>query len=159
MSNFLTSAFDAAEADLIGTAGVNIATTGLQSGRSSDNTTGITLSPISQWMKVTLSLASAAFAANAYAALYLIPQNTDGSTWPDYTSGNNQASPTIPGQYLKGIFQFNNATRAQAQTISFYIGDMANATFRPVIVNNCGVAWATTGNTLKYRTFSDEYTA
>ena len=55
MANFLTSAFDAAEADLIGTAGVNIASTGLQSGRSSDDTTGITLSPASQWMKATLS--------------------------------------------------------------------------------------------------------
>lgn len=157
MTNFLTSAFDAAEADLIGTAGVNIATTGLQSGRSSDDTTGITLSPASQWMKATLSLASAAFAANAFAALYLIPINTDGSSWPDYTSGNNQASPAIPSQYLKGIFQFNNATRAQSHTIEFYIGDIANATFRPAIINNCGVAWATTGNTLRYRTFGDSY--
>lgn len=158
MSKFLTSAFDAAEADLIGATGVNIATTGLQSGRSSDDTTGITLSPSSQWMKVTLSLAAVTHPANSYAALYLIPINTDDTTWPHYSTGNNVASPTIPGQYLKGIFQFNAATAtAEAQTIAFYVGDIANATFRPVIVNNCGVAWATTGNTLKYRTFSDSY--
>lgn len=159
MSNFLTSAFAAAEADLLVSASLNIATTGLQSGRSTDDTNGgggYVLGTANQWMRVTLTLASIAFGTNPYVSLYLIPCNTDATpTWPDYTTGQNQASPLIPPSYLRQVIPFNNATRAQSQTVNFWIGDIANAAWRPVLVNNCGVAWATTGNSCKYRTFSD----
>lgn len=148
MASFLWSAFTASEADLITGTSLN----SLASGSTVAVGSAIAPSTSDQRMRVTLSLASLNVAStSAFVALYIIPINTDNSTYPTIPSG---ASVVVPSQYWAGNFAFYVLNAAQVQTMDIIIPP---GPFKACITNSLGVAFAASGNTIKYRTYNESY--
>lgn len=99
---------------------------------------------------VSLHLASAAFVAPNYVGVYLYPLCDDGSTYGDGRFGSSAAGPP-PGTYYVGSIGLVAATQAQNGVLRGIV--MPPGTFEFVLYNQGGVAWAASGNTLKYRTY------
>jgi hypothetical protein len=99
----------------------------------------------------SLVLASAAFVAPNYIGIYLYALNGDGSTYGDSRFGSSAAGPP-PGNYAVGNIGIVAATQAQTGTLLGVL--MPPGTWKPVLYNQGGVALASSGNTLKYRTYN-----
>ena len=71
----------------------------------------------------------------------------------------NNVFPTVfiymklPSHYFAAQFQFNILNGAQMQVLTGI--QLPKCKFRPAVYNRLGVAWAASGNTLKYRSYSD----
>jgi hypothetical protein len=147
-TSFLWSDFTAAEADLISGASLN----SLASGSTVAVGSAISLSTRDQRMRVTLSLASLnVTSTSAFVSLYIVPINTDGSTYPSVPSG---AAVVVPSQYWAGNFNFYVLNAAQVQNMEIIIPP---GPFKACITNNLGVAFAASGNLIKYRTYNESY--
>ena len=101
-----------------------------------------------------LDLASLNITAVGGVDLFLIPVGSDGTTFPHYvidhtTTGNVK----LPSHYFAAQFQFNILNGAQMQVLTGI--QLPKCKFRPAVYNRLGVAWAASGNTLKYRSYSD----
>ena len=145
-TNFLWSNYNTA-ADAI-TTGMN----SLASAAGIDSA-AITLTNNDQYALISVVLATLNIAStSAYVSIYLIPQNADGSTYPNYTTG---ATPAIPAHYLAKNILFNvlNGAQTQSAIIALPFPDP----FKLVIVNNLGVAMNASGNKVSYRTLDDSY--
>jgi hypothetical protein len=100
---------------------------------------------------VSLHLASAAFVAPNFIGVYLYPLCDDGSTYGDGRFASAAAGP--PGsQYFAGNIEIPATTAAQNGVLSRII--LPPGTFEFVLWNKGGVNWASSGNTLKYRTYN-----
>lgn len=99
----------------------------------------------------SLVLASAAFVAPNYIGLYLYALNDDGSTYGDGRFGSSAAGPP-PSNYFVGSIGLVAATQAQSGTLLGVV--IPPGTWKPVLYNQGGVALASSGNTLKYRTYN-----
>jgi hypothetical protein len=99
----------------------------------------------------SLVLASAAFVAPNFMGIYLYPLNDDGSTYGDSRFGSSAAGPP-PSNYSVGSIGIVAATQAQTGTLVRVV--MPPGTWKPVLYNQGGVALASSGNTLKYRTYN-----
>lgn len=99
----------------------------------------------------SLVLASLACAAPNFIGLYLYPLNDDGSSYGDGRFGSSAAGPP-PSNYSVGSIGLVAATQAQSGTLLRVV--MPPGTWKPVLYNQAGVALASSGNTLKYRTYN-----
>lgn len=98
-----------------------------------------------------LVLASLAAVAPNFVGLYLYPLNADASTYGDSRFGSSAAGPP-PSNYSVGSIGIVAATQAQTGTLIRVV--MPPGTWKPVVYNQAGVAFASSGNTLKYRTYN-----
>lgn len=99
----------------------------------------------------SLTLASAAFVAPNYIGLYLYPLHDDGSTYGDGRFGSSAAGPP-PATYWVGNIGIVAAAQAQTGILSRII--LPPGTWKPVLENRGGVALASSGNIIKYRTYN-----
>lgn len=102
----------------------------------------------------SLHLASAAFAAPNFAALFLYPLNDDASTYGDgrFTSAAAMTAANAPAPYWVGNVPLVAATQAQNGTLTGV--RLPPGKCRVVLWNQGGVSFASSGNTLKYRTYN-----
>ncbi len=98
-----------------------------------------------------LVLASLAAVAPNFVGIYLYPLNADASTYGDSRFGSSAAGPP-PSNYAVGSIGIVAATQAQTGTLQRVV--MPPGTWKPVVFNQAGVAFASSGNTLKYRTYN-----
>lgn len=98
-----------------------------------------------------LVLASLAAVAPNFVGIYLYPLNADASTYGDSRFGSSAAGPP-PANYLVGSIGIVAATQAQTGTLIRVV--LPPGTWKPVVFNQAGVAFASSGNTLKYRTYN-----
>jgi len=107
--------------------------------------------PLDIYCDLSMSLASAAFVSPNFVGFYLYPLNQDGTTYGDGRFGSSAAG-NPPGQYFIGTISFPAAT--QAQTGSIIRTTLLPGTFKFVLYNQGGVALASSGNVVKYRTYN-----
>lgn len=100
---------------------------------------------------VEVVLASLAAVAPNLVGVYLYPLNSDASTYGDGRFGTSAAGPP-PASYWAGNIIMVAATQAQQGTLSRII--LPPGTFKFVLYNQMGVAFAAASNTLKYRTYN-----
>jgi hypothetical protein len=99
----------------------------------------------------SMVLASAAFVAPNFMGIYLYPLNDDASSYGDSRFGSSAAGPPS-SNYSVGSIGIVAATQAQTGTLLRVV--MPPGTWKPVLFNQGGVALASSGNTLKYRTYN-----
>lgn len=100
---------------------------------------------------VEVVLASLAAIAPSYVGVYFYPLNSDASTYGDGRFGSAAAGPP-PSQYYVGSCVMVAATQAQQGTVRGILLPPAKGKF--VLYNQMGVSFASSGNTLKYRTYN-----
>jgi hypothetical protein len=116
------------------------------SGTQIDNSTNLDV-----FADVEVVLASLAVVAPNNVGVYLYPLNSDASTYGDGRFGTSAAGPP-PAQYMVGTIGLVVATQAQQGTLRGII--MPPGKFKFVLHNQAGIAFAASGNTLKYRTYN-----
>jgi hypothetical protein len=100
---------------------------------------------------LSVALASAAFAAPNFLGIYLYPLNKDGSTYGDGRFGTSAAGPP-GGIYTVGSIPLVAATQAQVGAVTGIL--IPPGTFKFLIYNMGGIAFASSGNTCQYRTYN-----
>lgn len=100
---------------------------------------------------VEVVLASLAAVAPNYVGVYFYPLNSDASTYGDGRFSSSAAGPP-PSSYWVGNAIMVAATQAQQGTVRGIILPPGKGKF--VLYNQMGVAFASSGNTLKYRTYN-----
>ena len=116
------------------------------SGTQIDNSTALDM-----FADIEVVLASLAAAAPNFVGVYFYPLNSDNSTYGDGRFGSSAAGPP-PSQYFVGTIGMVAATQAQQGTLRGIILPPGKGKF--VLHNQMGVAFASSGNTLKYRTYN-----
>jgi len=117
------------------------------SGTQIDNTTALDI-----FADVEVVLASLSPAAPNYVGVYLYPLNSDGSTYGDGRFSSAAAGPP-PAEYYVGSIVMNTAAATAEQGVLRGIV-LLPAKQKFVLYNQMGVAFAASGNTLKYRTYN-----
>lgn len=107
-----------------------------------DNTSNLHL-----FMAVHLHLASLTPSGSPYCALYLLPA-FDGSV---YVDGGGATAP--PAANLVAVFDLSTSATAKERSAVFPIPP---ASFKLVLLNASGVSLASSGNTLKGNTFTEQ---
>jgi hypothetical protein len=106
---------------------------------------------LDKYMDLSVVLASAAFTGTGInISIHLYPLNDDGSTYGDGKFGTAAAGPCA----YPPVAVIPLVAATQAQTGSAVGIVIPPGTFKLVFVNNGGVALASSGNTLKYRTYN-----
>jgi hypothetical protein len=100
---------------------------------------------------VEVVLASLAAVAPNYVGVYFYPLNSDASTYGDGRFGTSAAGPP-PATYYVGSIVMVAATQAQQGVLRGIILPPGKGKF--VLHNQMGVAFGSSGNTLKYRTYN-----
>lgn len=100
---------------------------------------------------LSFALGSAAFSAPNFMGVYLYPLNQDGSTYGDGRFASSAAGPP-PNNYAIGSIGLVAATQAQEGILEGI--RLPPGTFSFVLYNQGGVALASSGNTVKYRTYN-----
>lgn len=104
---------------------------------------------------VEVVLASLAVIAPNYVGVYFYPLNSDASTYGDGRFGTAAAGPP-PSTYSVGTIVMVAATQAQQGVLRGIILPPGKGKF--VLYNQTGVSFASSGNTLKYRTYNRSIT-
>jgi hypothetical protein len=106
---------------------------------------------LDKYMDISIALASAAFTGTgANISIHIYPLNADGSTYGDGKFGTSAAGPCAYPAAV--IIPLVAATQAQTGTFTGIV--IPPGTFKLVLVNNGGVALASSSNTCKYRTYN-----
>jgi hypothetical protein len=100
---------------------------------------------------VEVVLASLAAVTPNYVGVYLYPLNSDGTTYGDGRFSSSASGPP-PSVYFVGSIGMVAATQAQQGTLRGII--LPPGSFKFVLYNQMGVAFASASNTLKYRTYN-----
>lgn len=102
----------------------------------------------------SIHLASLAGASPNFVALLLFPLQGDGSTYGDgrFGSSASLSAAAVPLVYWRGNFSMLAATQAQEGMIEGVL--IPRGSFKPVLWNQMGAAFASSGNTLKWRTYN-----
>jgi hypothetical protein len=108
-------------------------------------------SPLDVLADVSMNLASAAVAAPNYVGVYLYPLNADGSTYGDGRFGSSAAGPPA-STYWVGNILVPIGTAANEGTVRGIV--LPPGTFKFLVYNQIGVAFASSGNTCQYRTYN-----
>lgn len=131
---------------------INIASTGLVSGNAVLGETQIdNSSNLDELADLELVLASAAYAAPNFVGVYLYPLNSDNSTYGDGRFGSSAAGPP-PSDYYVGKITLVAGTQAEQGVLRKI--ELPPGKFKFCFWNQGGIAWPTTGNLAKYRTFN-----
>jgi len=142
--DFTLSGYKAAATTYLSTELNSLADGGNKLGAAIDNSSNKYL-----FHDLEISLASAAFAANAYVNVYLLAQVDS-----EYPDGSDSIDPENSNPvYVAG---FRNATAAQVAVILNV--PIPNGNFKYLIMQETGVAWASTANTVKYRPHNESFT-
>jgi hypothetical protein len=104
---------------------------------------------------ISFALGSAAFTAPAYIMFGLYPLNKDGTTYGDGRFGSAVAA-VFPSNYLAGSAGLVAATQAQTGSITGIL--LPPGTFKFIVFNGGNIAWASSGNTIQYRTYNRQIT-
>lgn len=118
----------------------------IQSATQIDNTTALDM-----FCDVEVVLASLAAVAPSFVGVFFHPLNSDGTTYGDGRFASSAAGPPAQG-YWVGNINMVAATQAQQGTLRGIILPPAKGKF--VLYNQMGIAFASSGNTLKYRTYN-----
>lgn len=100
---------------------------------------------------VEVVLASLAAVSPNFVGVYFYPLNSDASTYGDGRFGSSAAGPP-PSTYWVGNIVMVAATQAQQGVLRGIILPPGKGKF--VLYNQMGVAFASSSNTLKYRTYN-----
>jgi hypothetical protein len=101
-----------------------------------------------------LDLASLSISStSAYAHVFILP-SVDGTNYPDWTSG---AYAAYHGQYFVGAISLKNVSATAARAVLREIS-LPPGLFKVALRNGAGVAFASSGNTLGMRSYSESYT-
>lgn len=104
---------------------------------------------------LSFELASAAFTAPGFIGVYLYPLNKDGSSYGDGRFGTSAAGPPSVNYWVGNIF-IVQATQAQDGSLTGIL--LPPGSFKFVLYNAGGVAFAGSGNTCQYRTYNRQVT-
>jgi hypothetical protein len=107
--------------------------------------------PLDIYADVEVVLASLAAVAPNYVGVYLYPLNSDAATYGDGRFSSSAAGPP-PSSYWVGNIVYDASTSAKQGTLRGII--IPPGTFKFVLYNQMGVAFAASANTLKYRTYN-----
>jgi hypothetical protein len=107
--------------------------------------------PLDIYADVEVVLASLAAVAPNFVGVYLYPLNSDASTYGDGRFSSSAAGPP-PSSYWVGNIVYDPSTGAKQGTLRGII--IPPGTFKFVLYNQMGVAFAASANTLKYRTYN-----
>ncbi len=97
----------------------------------------------------SLVLASGAFVAPNFVGLYLYPLGDDGTHYGDGRFGSAAAGPPSSTYFARNIEIVATTAGQYGQAL---LVPLPRNIVRPVLWNKGGVNWASSGNTLKYRT-------
>lgn len=111
-----------------------------------DNSTALDM-----FADISISLASAVFAAPNFIGVYLFPLNKDGTTYGDGRFATSAAGPPA-STYFVGSIGLVAATQAQEGAVLGVV--IPPGKFKVVLYNMGGVALAASGNTCQYRTYN-----
>jgi len=100
---------------------------------------------------VSINLASVAVVAPNYVGVYLYPLNADGTTYGDGRFGSSATGPPA-SLYWVGNIIVVAGTSVQEGTTPRII--LPPGKFKFLLYNQCGVAFASAGNTCQYRTYN-----
>lgn len=100
---------------------------------------------------ISISLASITPVAPNYIGIYLYPLNKDASTYGDGRFGSSAAGPP-PSNYFVGSIGIVAAVGVQTGSLIRII--LPPGSFKFVMYNQAGVAFAASGNTCQYRTYN-----
>jgi hypothetical protein len=135
-----------------GATSINIASTGLVNGNAILSNVSVTNgTALDIFADLNIQLASAAFIAPNFIGIYLFPLSQDGSTYGDGRFGTTAAGPPA-SNYSVGSIVIPAVTAAQQGTLSRIV--LPPGTFKFVFYNQTGVAWATSANSVWYRTYN-----
>jgi hypothetical protein len=102
---------------------------------------------------LSVQLGSMTAAAPATIGVYLYPLNSDGSTYGDNQLASGTGAAKIPAAtYWVGSIMFPTGTATVKGTLTRII--LPPGSFRFVLYNQAGVALASSGNTVQYRTYN-----
>jgi hypothetical protein len=111
---------------------------------------------LDMFMDVSFALASVTTVGTPVLGLFLYPLNEDGSTYGDGRFGSAAAGPP-PGNYLSGQAGLPVGTQALTGLFRGFMSGpliIPPGTFSAVLFNGAGVALASSGNAIKYRTYN-----
>jgi hypothetical protein len=100
---------------------------------------------------VEVVLASAAFTGEPYVGIYIYSLNSDNTTYGDGRYTSSQAGSPY-GNYFVGTIGVVGATQAQQGVLRGIV--IPPARFKFLFNNVTGITLASSGNTVKYRTYN-----
>jgi hypothetical protein len=100
---------------------------------------------------LSIHLASAAFVAPNFVGVYLYPLTHGGTVYGDGRFAASAAGPP-PANYGVGNIGIVAATQAQDGILTGII--LPPGSFKFVLYNQTGIAWAASANTCQYRTYN-----
>lgn len=148
--NILLKGYNAAAASCLTTELNSLADAATSAlGTEIDNTTNLNM-----MIDFELALASVTISSTtAYVVVYIVP-TVDGTNYPDWGSSTYA---NYDAQYAVGTIAVKNVSSAAATAMLTGI-PIGPGKFKVAARNMCGAAFASSGNTLKYRTYAASYT-
>ena len=100
---------------------------------------------------LSIHLASAAFVSPNYVGVYLYPLTHGGTVYGDGRFAASAVGPP-PANYAVGTIGIVAATQAQDGILTGVV--LPPGSFKFVLYNQGGIAWAASANTCQYRTYN-----
>lgn len=117
-----------------------------------DNSTTLYLDALVQFV---LATGSGTIGSTPYAFIYAIASADGGTTWPDPATGSD-AAITVGGQVKGGILDVvslpaaSTTYKSQPRSVASIFGGVLPPKWSIVVLNSCGVALASAGNSGKF---------
>lgn len=148
--DILLKGYRAAAASVL-TTELNSLATGNACALSSEQDNGTNLDIYADFQ---LDLASLTISSSgAYVSVYIVP-SVDGTNYPDWATGTGGGYQT---QYLAGVILVKNVSATTARANLSGVA-LPPGKFKVAVRNTVGASFASSGNTLKIRTYAASYT-